>query len=303
MTSLENELRRNLNESNDSCRLFHGRGECFEGLNHVNIDYFSPTVLITAYSPCDDMLLQELQDKIQEVLGQRVENILLQKRYEKLAPTVVLLGKLEKEKIITEDGLKYHLSLGRNQNLGFFLDMKEVRSFLKTRAKDKKVLNLFSYTGAFSVAAMAGGAKESINFDLSKSSLNTARDNHRLNDLNLKSVKYLPHDILKSFGKIRKLAPFDFIILDPPSDQGSSFKVERDYKKVVRKLDEFLEPDGLAIACLNSPHHSHDYLKELFKEHAPSLDFEGCLERPDSFSESQKDRGLKIQLYRNSHKS
>ena len=68
---------------------------------------------------------------------------------------------------------------------------------------------------------------------------------------------------------MNRLGPFDFIVLDPPRDQGSSFKVERDYLKVVRRLEAFRTEGGEVIACLNSPFHSHDDLHQIFVEHAP----------------------------------
>ena len=166
MEDLKNELIRNLKTSDEAARLFHGRGESFDGLSHINIDFFSPTVLITAYKESEEGVIDSIKTQIEEVLGGRAHNILLQKRFEKLAPTEVLKGQIEENKTISENDLSYHLSLGRHQNLGFFLDMKEVRSYLKKKAHTKKVLNLFSYTGSFSVAAISGGASFSVNFDL-----------------------------------------------------------------------------------------------------------------------------------------
>ena len=195
MNSLKEELSRNLSSRSDACRLFHGRGEAFEGLSHINIDFFEPTVLITAYKESKEGLISSIETSILEVLGDRAKNILLQKRYEKLAPTEVLKGEIEENKIISENGLKYQLNLGQHQNIGFFLDMKEVRSYLRERSKDKKILNLFSYTGSFSVASIEGGASFSANFDLSRNSLSTARKNHQLNEHDTKKVKFLAHDI------------------------------------------------------------------------------------------------------------
>ena len=190
MEDLKNELIRNLKTSDDAARLFHGRGESFDGLSHINIDFFSPTVLITAYKESEDGVIDSIKTQIEEVLGDRAQNILLQKDLKSsLQPTEVLKGQIEENKTISENDLSYHLSLGRHQNLGFFLDMKEVRSYLKKKAHTKKVLNLFSYTGSFSVAAISGGASFSVNFDLSKNSLNTARKNHLLNSQNTGNVK------------------------------------------------------------------------------------------------------------------
>ncbi len=109
--------------------------------------------------------------------------------------------------------------------------MKKGRQFVYENAKDKKVLNLFSYTCSFSVCASKGEAKEIVNIDMAKNALNTGRLNHQKNNLDTKNVKFLPHNILKSWGKIKKSGPYDIIIIDPPSFQKGSFAATKDYEK------------------------------------------------------------------------
>ncbi|MEZ9856583.1 class I SAM-dependent methyltransferase, partial [Vibrio breoganii] len=109
-------------------------------------------------------------------------------RYADGAPSEVLWGELNDSPVVVEHGLKYQLDIGRNQNFGLFLDMRNGRQWVQDNAKDKNVLNLFAYTCGFSVAAIAGGARQCMNVDMSRGSLNKGRDNHRLNEHDMRSV-------------------------------------------------------------------------------------------------------------------
>ena len=117
--------------------------------------------------------------------------------------------------------------------------MKNTREYLKNISKDKTILNLFSYTCAFSVVSVSGEASKVINIDMGKNSLSIGRENHHLNNLDTKNVKFLAHNILKSFGKIKSLSPFDIIIIDPPSFQKGSFVATKDYEKIIKRVGDF----------------------------------------------------------------
>ena len=91
------------------------------------------------------------------------------------------------------------------------------------------MLNLFAYTCAFSIAALAGGARQVVNNDMSRPSLDWGRENHQRNGQDLRSVSMLPHNLFKSWWKIRSLGPYGLIIIDPPTYQRGSFDAEKDY--------------------------------------------------------------------------
>ena len=163
------------------------------------------------------------------------------------------------------------------------------------------MLNLFAYTCAFSVVAAEAGAEKVVNVDMAKGALNTGRLNHQLNNIDSRSISCLSHDIFKSWGKIRKYGPYDIVIIDPPNFQAGSFNVRKDYQKIVRKLPGLLAPQAQVIACLNSPDLGFDFLRELFKGAG------GFVERkviapPQSFSESDANRGLKTLLFEKKHR-
>jgi len=281
----------------DACRLFHGRGHTYPGLEFVSVDWFSPVLLISLYKEPGAEWLAQFRDEISQFdIHSDIENIILQHRYLQGAPSESLKGNIAGDYYAVEKGLKFRLNFKANQNVGFFLDMAECRQVLRERVKGKSVLNLFAYTCAFSAVAAEAGAAKVVNVDMAKGALNTGRLNHQLNNIDSRSVSYLGHDIFKSWGKIRKYGPYDMVIIDPPSFQAGSFNVRKDYQKIIRKLPGLLNPNGQVIACLNSPDLSFDFLRELF------TDIGGFTEKqmiatPTSFPEADADKGLKTLLF------
>jgi 23S rRNA (cytosine1962-C5)-methyltransferase len=223
----------------------------------------------------------------------RHTTIILQRRYREKTTTEIIIGTLKSENIALENNLKFKLNLRSNQNNGYFPDMKNGREFIQKISKDKTVLNLFSYTCGFSLAALQGGAKSVVNFDMAKGALNTGRENHHLNNLDTKKVKFYPHNILKSFGRIKRDGPYDIIIIDPPSFQKNSFEATKDYQKIIKKLEEFTSDDCTVLACLNSPNLDENFIINIFKEFTPNFNFEKRLENVEEFEAIDEDRSLK----------
>lgn len=279
-------------------RLFHGRGKSHAGFENLNIDYFSPVILITLYQEYSEDILSKIKAQLLDFSQINIKTILIQKRFLPMSPMEVLYGDIVSEHVCLEDDLKYKILLGKNQNLGFFIDMKRGRELLQKYARDKKVLNLFSYTCAFSVVAEKYGAREVHNIDMSKSALSRGKENHLLNNLKLNNIKFFPHDILKSFGLIKRNGPYDFIIIDPPSDQGNSFKVDRDYSKLITRIKDWSNPGAYVLTCLNSPFHSFGFLEECVHQYACELELVESCGAPLSFNETDPERGLKMILWR-----
>ncbi|MEN8847257.1 MAG: class I SAM-dependent methyltransferase [Akkermansiaceae bacterium] len=253
----------------ESRRLLHGRGGNFEGLEHVAIDWFSPVLLVTLYVAKENN--EELITKLVEFSKSRpeVEALVIQERHLPKGPKRTVYGELPLETRATESGLNYHLSLDQNQNHGFFLDMKPGRDWIRASASGKRVLNLFAYTCSLSVAAIAGGAESVVNLDMASGALTTGRRNHQLNfdPGTCRRASYLPHDLFKSWGRLVRGAPYDLIVIDPPSNQGKSFKAESHYPKILRRLPELLTADSQILACLNAPHLDESFLTELFADY------------------------------------
>jgi len=275
-------------------RLFHGRGGLYEGWKHLTIDSINDVLSVAIYSEMqqddEDALLEMLKEFIKNT---RHKTITLQKRYIKGTTNEIIVGELSEHLFVIENGMKLKLNLTSNRNSGYFPDMKNGREFVKENAKDKSVLNLFSYTCAFSISAMLGGAKKVSNIDMSKGALSTGKANHHLNDIDMRSVSFLPYNILKSFSRIKKKGPYDLIIIDPPTFQKGSFEATKDYRKLIMKLPQIASQDCLLLACLNSPDLDSDFIISLIKELAPSFKFVKRLENVKEFASENEQKSLK----------
>lgn len=273
-------------------RLFHGRGGLYEGWNHLTIDSIDDILSVALYFE------KENEAALIEMLkaftcNTRYKTLVVQRRYLQGAPSEVLIGELPEALHVTENGIKIKLNLLANKNSGYFPDMKNGRAFVREMAKDKHVLNLFSYTCAFSLAAKFGGAKSVVNVDMSKGALKTGMANHSLNNLDPKGVSFLPYNILKSFSSLKRKGPYDLIIIDPPSFQRGSFEATKDYEKLIKKLPQIASENCILLACLNSPELDSSFIIDMIKQWAPSFSFVKRLENLPEFASTDEERSLK----------
>jgi len=297
MKLIRSEINKRVHCGSESCRLFHGRGHSFPGYEDVLIDWFQPVILITLYCSRDDAWLEELVTLLLSSLS-RVEVVILQQRYLPDSPSCILFGDLSEDINAVEDGLKYRLRLNSAQNIGFFLDMAQGRRLIASRVEGKKVLNLFSYSCSFSVTAIASGATQVVNLDMNRGALQLGRLNHQLNNLDLRKASFLPLEVFRSFSKLRKLAPFDMIICDPPDAQGQNFQPHRDWPKLVQKLPPLLSSGGEIVFCLSSPNLSSQALQQLVRTSAHTAQLLKIYYSDDCFPEKNPDNGLNILHYR-----
>ncbi|TKB47280.1 SAM-dependent methyltransferase [Ferrimonas sediminicola] len=282
-------------------RLFHGRGHCYPGLESLTLDLYPPVLLLTTFTTPEPEQMRLWRQQVEQWWSQAGEgaplNLVWQNRGVSPAATLQMAGQVPSPHWIREGQELFLVDLMRGQNHGLFLDMAEGRRWVRAHARGKRVLNLFAYTCGFSVAACAGGAESVVNLDMSGGALKTGKRNHAKNKLG-SGVRYLAHDLFKTFGKLKKLGPYDLVVIDPPSFQHGSFIATKDYCRVLRRLPELLAPDGDALLCLNAPELSRDFLTAQVAEHAPSLSLVDQLPNPPSFPESDPDRGLKVFHYR-----
>lgn len=282
----------------DECqRLFHGRGHAYPNLEHVNVDWLSPVVFITLYKSVDKgWLTHQIEHLKQQVPV--CESIQVQHRYLQYAPTEVVWGKDITSTVVSESNLKYNIAFGKAQNTGLFLDMKNGRDWVKHTCKNKNVLNLFSYTCAFSVVAIAGGATQVVNIDVSKSSLAKGRDNHRLNEQDTTKVKFEGVDIFKSYGRLKKYGPYDLLICDPPSFQKGSVDIKKDYSKIIKRIPQLMASNAEVVLCLNSPDLDEGFLLAEVKRECPDCEFVKKIASPKVFKEAHQGKGLKVLLFK-----
>lgn len=282
--------------SHQAQRLFHGRSHVHKGYEHIAIDWLSPVLLITIYNVVVTSELKQLAEKLLSTVSE-CTSVQVQYRYEQTGPIELLMGEPCTETIVEENGLKYQISLGRARNTGLFLDMINGRKWVKDNAQGARVLNLFSYTCGFSVAALASNAASVFNIDMSRPSLAIGRENHRLNDHDTIKVKFDSLDIFKSFGRIKKNGPYDLLICDPPSFQKGSVDIKRDYKKIIRRIPEFMNPNSLLMLCLNSPDLDVEFLKQTVADECADCHYLSEIFPPDIFKNASEQQGLKVLIY------
>ncbi|MFY9083449.1 class I SAM-dependent methyltransferase, partial [Aliarcobacter butzleri] len=213
-------------------RVFHGRGNFYEDFNYLTVDSLNEILFATFFEESSDE--NEIIKALKDIANAyNYKTFIVQKKYKKDELNKAIIGEIPPFYIVVENGLKYKINFF-NKNIGIFLDMKIGREYISSICKDKNVLNLFSYTCAFSVVAINAKAKQVVNVDMAKGALTTGRENHHLNNLDTKKVKFMPYDILKSWNRIKKEGPYDIIIIDPPSFQKGSFAATKDYEKIIK---------------------------------------------------------------------
>lgn len=282
----------------DSFRVFHGRGRTFPGLEFITIDFFQPVILVTLFTEPEPNWLKNLVAHIQPLFDKNTTALLVQRRYQAGAPSELVWGVLPEHVYACRCNLQFSLHLAQQQNSGFFLDMEPGRQWLEQNAMGKRVLNLFAYSCAFSVVAVAAGAVRVVNVDMSSAALNLGRANHLHNGLDKTCSEFLAENILKSWGRIKKRAPYDLVIIDPPSYQKGSFIAEKDYAKVIRRLPELMPAGGLVLACLNAPELDEEFLRQQFREQCAQAEFVERLQPHMDFPDIDPARQLKLLIYR-----
>ncbi|MGI2058696.1 class I SAM-dependent methyltransferase [Shewanella baltica] len=285
----------------DAVRLFHGRGGHYAGCEHLCLDWFAPVLLLTSFTPLADDDLATCQQAIaarwQAIRPDSQLNLVYQYRSAGETFTQVLQGEVPEPHIVSENGARFQVHLMRGQNHGLFLDMANGREWVRANARYKKVLNLFAYTCGFSVAALQGGADEVVNMDMSKGALGIGKQNHLLNGFSA-GARFLGHDIFKSWGKLKKLGPYDIIVADPPSNQKGSFVATKDYVRLIRRLPELLADNGEVLLCLNAPELDTTFLRQQVADAAPALEYIERLANPPAFMDVSEEKSLKVLRYR-----
>ncbi|MCC6272969.1 MAG: class I SAM-dependent rRNA methyltransferase [Deltaproteobacteria bacterium] len=253
----------------DAWRLIHGAADGMEGLS---VDDYRGRYLITVEAEAWledrtglEAALTEVQEELRPAFAPKfywVANLPKQR------------GALPGEAIdrfeVVEDEARFEVHLGEGPHTGFFLDQRENRRELRKIAKGRRCLNLFCHTGAFTVAALQGGAAETVSVDLSKNYLAWLERNLELNELEDRPHRSVAMDAaayLERATRGREL--FDLVILDPPTfgrGKSSTFSTTRDYGRLLSACAGLLSPEGRLLACLNTrkvaPKEFRDFLKE-----------------------------------------
>jgi 23S rRNA (cytosine1962-C5)-methyltransferase len=171
---------------------------------------------------------------------------------------------VEKPLITIEHGLKFWVDIEDGQKTGFFIDQRANRKLLGEYAKDRTVLNAFSYSGGFSVYALAGGAKEVHSLDVSASALQLATENVEINQLPAEKHHIIKEDCFKYLKNMPGM--FDLIVLDPPAfakSKGAVDAAARGYKQINMEAIRNIQPNGLLFTYSCSHHISRDLFRKI----------------------------------------
>jgi 23S rRNA (cytosine1962-C5)-methyltransferase len=173
----------------------------------------------------------------------------------------LLLGKKSEQQIIKEHGISYLIDPVRHINAGLFLDTRNLRKMIIENTANKKVLNLFCYTGSLGLSALIGGAKEVTQVDTSKTILSWAKENLALNTKSTSDagMRFIQDDALAFIEKEQRriskgASPYDLVIVDPPSfsrSKISNFKVDRDYKKLIESVIPIISVNAKLVVVTN----------------------------------------------------
>ena len=168
---------------------------------------------------------------------------------------------------VLENGVLYQVFMNDGLMTGIFLDQHEVRgSLVDGLAMGKSLLNMFSYTAAFSVAAAMGGASQTTSVDLAKRSRELSQAHFQANGISTDDHRFVVMDVFEYFKYAkRKGLTYDVIVLDPPSfarNKKQTFSVAKDYHKLISQSLEILNPGGIIIASTNAANVSRQKFTE-----------------------------------------
>ena len=168
---------------------------------------------------------------------------------------------------VLENGVLYQVFMNDGLMTGIFLDQHEVRgSLVDGLAMGKSLLNMFSYTAAFSVAAAMGGASQTTSVDLAKRSRELSQAHFQANGISTDDHRFIVMDVFEYFKYAkRKGLTYDVIVLDPPSfarNKKQTFSVAKDYHKLISQSLEILNPEGIIIASTNASNVSRQKFTE-----------------------------------------
>ncbi|BBP09422.1 class I SAM-dependent rRNA methyltransferase [Streptococcus sp. 116-D4] len=168
---------------------------------------------------------------------------------------------------VLENGVLYQVFMNDGLMTGIFLDQHEVRgSLVDGLARGKSLLNMFSYTAAFSVAAAIGGASQTTSVDLAKRSRELSQAHFQANGISTDDHRFIVMDVFEYFKYAkRKGLTYDVIVLDPPSfarNKKQTFSVAKDYHKLISQSLEILNPGGIIIASTNAANVSRQKFTE-----------------------------------------
>lgn len=244
-------LRRTLLEpESDAYRVVNGEGDGAPGLI---ADRYGEVLVLQVSTLGMERLKSLAVETLAGLLSPRTileRSNLPSRKEEGLAPVEgVLRGEGVEAVEFSERGLRFKVEFTRPQKTGFYLDQRENRSLVRSRASGRRLLNAFCYSGGFTVAAMAGGARAADSVDISEKAVSLAEFNCRLNGFDGPALGFFAEDVF-DFLRTRDLSAYEFIVLDPPAFAKHKSEVVaacRGYKDIHRLVLRGAPPGALVL--------------------------------------------------------
>lgn len=246
-------------------RLFNQEGDGFGGLT---VDLYGDYAVFSWYNSYVYQIRQTISEAFRQVFPEVLG------AYEKIRfkgldyeSTHVYGQEAPDFFTVLENGVLYQVFMNDGLMTGIFLDQHEVRgSLVDGLAMGKSLLNMFSYTAAFSVAAAMGGASQTTSVDLAKRSRELSQAHFQANGISTDDHRFVVMDVFEYFKYAkRKGLTYDVIVLDPPSfarNKKQTFSVAKDYHKLISQSLEILNPGGIIIASTNAANVSRQKFTE-----------------------------------------
>ena len=235
-------------EAGDTYRLVHGEGDLLPGLV---IDVYGKTAVMQAHSVGMHVSREQIAVALKLVMGERLDSIYYKSETTLPIKTAIdggngfLLGESHTD-VAVENGLRFHIDWLKGQKTGFFVDQRENRSLLERYSHGRSVLNMFCYTGGFSVYALRGGAKLVHSVDSSSKAVELVRANVELNFPAEPRHEAFAEDAFRFLDDMT--VPYDLVVLDPPAFAKHRDAVKnalRGYTKLNARAMEKIAPGGI----------------------------------------------------------
>ncbi|MDA3864045.1 MAG: class I SAM-dependent rRNA methyltransferase [Deltaproteobacteria bacterium] len=247
-------------QNTNAYRIINGESD---GLPGLTVTVFGDYLLAVQYTPSIDWIVKIALPELAAMLD--AKSVFLQKRFRPSGDNDFNIDRAEKfwgedfplDFKINEDGCKYLVDLSAPMGVGFFPDFREGRRLIRKLAPGRKMVNMFSHTGAFSVSALSAGATRVVNIDNSGRYMEILRRNYRNNNLDIdNSDDFITEDVFRGVELLRKReSSFDLAVVDPPTfsrGKKTNWSVQKSYTGLLNNMRYIMEPGAYLLLAINS---------------------------------------------------
>jgi len=270
-------LRKNIFKEDTNCyRLINGEGD---GISGLVADKYNNVIVLqivsTGIDKLKEIIVKNIIEGCKEILNEDIgcvyekSTIHARKKDGLESFEGALYGKLPHTLIVKENNIKFIVDVSNSQKTGLFLDQREMRNLIGSLAKDKKVLNTFSYTGGFSLYAAKEGARKITSVDISEDAIELSKKNFEINGFTSDDNEFITQDAFEFLHDDD--LNYDLIILDPPAfakKKEDVMKAKRGYKDINRTTLRKMPSKSFLLTCSCSYHVPEDLFQKIIMDSA-----------------------------------